>query len=109
VKPGQFAKIRTMVQQENDVVVIPAQAVQDLLGARFVYVVNDENVVQRRDVVPGTQVGEMWIIDKGLSPGERVIVEGIQKVRPDAKVNPTVVPLASVNRLETTQQAPAAS
>jgi membrane fusion protein (multidrug efflux system) len=109
VKPGQFAKVRTVIEQATDVVVIPAQAVQDLLGARFVYVVNDENIVVRRDVVPGQQVGQMWIIDKGLSPGERVIVEGIQKVRPDAKVNPTVVPLASTGPSNPAPQAPAAS
>jgi membrane fusion protein (multidrug efflux system) len=108
VKPGQFAKIRTVVEEQSDVIVIPAEAVQDLLGARYVYVVNDENVVVRRDVVPGAQVGQLWVIEKGLNPGEKVIVEGIQKVRPDAKVNPSVVPLPASGPSNGDAQAPAA-
>lgn len=97
VKPGQFAKIRAVVEQATGVIVVPAQAVQDLLGARFVYVVNDENIIVRRDVVPGAQLGRLWVIEKGLTAGERVVVDGLQKVRPELKVNPTVVPLETAS------------
>ncbi len=97
IKPGQFARIRAVVKQESDVILVPQAAVMDLLGARYVYVVNDENVVVRRDVVPGVAVGQLYVIEKGLNPGEKVVVEGLQKVRPDIKVTPTVVPLPAAN------------
>lgn len=97
VKPGQFAKIRAAVIQTNDAIIIPQEAIQDLLGSRYVYVVGDDNVAKRRDVVPGARVGTMWVIDKGLNPGERVVVEGLQKVRPDIPVTPTTVPMPDPN------------
>ena len=59
--------------------------------------VGDDNVAKRRDVVPGARVGTMWVIDKGLNPGERVVIEGLQKVRPDIPVTPTTVPMPDPN------------
>ena len=67
---------------------------------RGIAVVGADDKVEIRSVQTGDRVGSLWIIEKGLSPGDRVIVEGIQKVRPDMVVNPkpaaeTVTPVAS--------------
>lgn len=97
VKPGQFAKIRAAIIQTDNAIIIPQEAIQDLLGSRYVYVVGDDNIAKRRDVVPGARVGTMWVIDKGLNPGERVVIEGLQKVRPDIPVTPTTVPMPDPN------------
>jgi membrane fusion protein (multidrug efflux system) len=51
--------------------------------------VNAENKIDIRTVKPGDRVGAMWIIEEGLKPGERVVAEGVQKVRPGMQVNPT--------------------
>jgi membrane fusion protein (multidrug efflux system) len=96
IRPGQFARIRTVVEEARDVILLPQAAVMDQLGSRYVYIVTNEDVVARRDVVPGAQVGPNYVIDKGLEPGERVVIEGLQKVRPDVKVTPRVVPLPVV-------------
>lgn len=97
VKPGQFAKIRAAIIQTDNAIIIPQEAIQDLLGSRYVYVVGDDNIAKRRDVVPGARIGTMWVIDKGLNPGERVVIEGLQKIRPDSPVTPTTVPLPDPN------------
>lgn len=97
VKPGQFAKIRAAIIQTDNAIIIPQEAIQDLLGSRYVYVVGDDNIAKRRDVEPGARIGTMWVIDKGLNPGERVVIEGLQKIRPDSPVTPTTVPLPDPN------------
>jgi membrane fusion protein (multidrug efflux system) len=93
VKPGQFARVRAVMQQVDNAVVIPQEAIQDLLGTRFVYIVRADNVVERRDVVPGSRVGALWVIDEGLGFGDRVVVEGVQNVRPNTTVVPMTKPL----------------
>lgn len=95
VKPGQFARVRAVMQQADNAVVIPQEAIQDLLGTRFVYVVRADNVVERRDVVPGNRVGSYWVIDQGLGFGDRVVVEGVQNCRPNLAVTPLTKPSAA--------------
>jgi membrane fusion protein (multidrug efflux system) len=56
-----------------------------------VAVVGDDNKVTLRNVTVAERTGAMWIIDQGLKPGERVVVEGVQKVRDSMSVNPTLV------------------
>jgi membrane fusion protein, multidrug efflux system len=65
--------------------------VQQALGRQFVYVVGNGDSVVARDVQPGEWSGTRWIIAKGLSPGERVVVDGLQKLRPGAVVRPVLV------------------
>ncbi|MGH9613091.1 MAG: efflux RND transporter periplasmic adaptor subunit, partial [Bryobacteraceae bacterium] len=67
---------------------IPQRAVQELQGTQSVLTVGPDNKVQVRTVVPGERIGERWLILQGLKPGDRVIVEGLQKARPGAPVNP---------------------
>jgi len=70
------------------VIVIPQKAVQELQGLQSVLTVGPDNTVQARSVSTGDRIGERWIINQGLKPGDRVIVEGVQKARPGAVVNP---------------------
>jgi len=58
-------------------------------GKFLVAVVGSDNAVELRPVVPAERVGSLWVIDKGLKPGERVVVEGVQKVKTGVRVNPT--------------------
>jgi membrane fusion protein (multidrug efflux system) len=67
---------------------IPQRAVSELQGAYQVAVVNAENKIEIRKVTPGTRSGTLWIIAEGLKPGERVVAEGVQKVRPGMQVSP---------------------
>jgi membrane fusion protein (multidrug efflux system) len=67
---------------------VPQRAVAELQGGYRVAVVGDANKVSIRAVKVGNRIGSMWIIEEGLNPGERVVAEGAQKVRPDVVVNP---------------------
>jgi len=69
--------------------------------------VNAENAVELKTITPGETVGDLLIVRRGLTPGERVIVEGLQKARPGSKVNPTVAPAAQASATaETAKAAP---
>jgi len=86
--PGQFARVRTSYKTLEDVVVVPRQAVVELQGRFQVYTVNAENDVVLVDVETGPVKDNEIVIESGLNGGESVIVEGIQKVRPDMRVAP---------------------
>lgn len=86
--PGQFGRIRYVTDERHNAVVIPQRAVQELQGSQSVFLVDAQNKAQLQPVVPAERVGSRWIITQGLKPGDKVIVEGLLKVRPGAPVNP---------------------
>ena len=81
LRPGQFAKVRTVLRTAEDALLVPQRAVRDMQGRAEVAVVGPDDTVEIRGVELGDRSGSLWIIEKGLEPGERVIVEGVQKVR----------------------------
>src|SRR6516225_7156050 len=95
LRPGQYAKARFKVQDRTGARLIPQRAVQELQGKNFVWVVDDANKVSQRGVTVGQRVGSDWVIEEGLKPGERIVVEGLQKVREGAPVQPLPMPPAS--------------
>jgi RND family efflux transporter MFP subunit len=88
LRPGGYAKVRAVVSLQHDALLVPQRAVSELQGAYQIAVVDADNKVNMRTVTVGDRVGGMWVIASGLNPGERVIAEGVQKVRQGAKVNP---------------------
>jgi membrane fusion protein (multidrug efflux system) len=93
---GQFGRVRARVREQKNAVLVPQKAVVELQGAQSVMVVGPENKVAQRTVSMGDRIGELWIATQGLKPGERVVVEGLQKARPGTVVKPEVVPLPAV-------------
>jgi membrane fusion protein (multidrug efflux system) len=91
--PGQFVRVRLTGFARENALAVPQRAVQTGMGRQFVYVVGADNVAQPRDVVTGPWSGDRWIILEGLAPGDRVIVDGLQKVFPGQPVQPTDGPL----------------
>lgn len=90
LRPGQFARIRIPIRLQKDAVVIPQRAVQELQGTYNVAVVQPDSTIEIRPVEVSNQVGSEYVVSKGLTPGERIVVEGLQKVRQGAKVRPAV-------------------
>lgn len=88
LRPGQYGRVRTSTRTKEHALLIPQRAVSELQGTYQVAVVNSENKIDIRTVKPGDRVGNLWIIDEGLNPGERVVTEGMQKVRPGTPVTP---------------------
>jgi membrane fusion protein (multidrug efflux system) len=86
LRPGQFAKVRMAVTTAKGALLVPQKALSDMQGNPVVGVVKADNTVDMRPVKPGPLVGQMVLIEDGLKPGEKVIVEGLQKVKPGAPV-----------------------
>ena len=89
LRPGQFGRVRTAVDLAENAILVPKRAVQEIQGMKSVLVVGADNMVALRTIRPGETVGDMLIILDGVKPGDRVIVDGVQKARPGSKVNPT--------------------
>jgi len=88
LRPGQYGRVRTSSQTQQGALLVPQQAVIDLQGTRQLAVVDESNKVSIRTVQLGETVGHDWIVRDGVKPGERVVVDGIQKVRPGMQVDP---------------------
>ena len=89
--PGQFVRVRVEGFTRFGAFAVPLRAVQSALGRQFVLIAGPGDTAQARDIKPGPWSGNRWIIDSGLKPGDRVIVDGVQKVGPGRAVHP--VPL----------------
>ena len=87
LRPGQFARVRATTRTETAALLVPQRAVMELQGKRQVVVIGEDDKASFRDVSVGARSGTMWIIEKGVKPGERVVVEGLQKVREGDTVN----------------------
>ncbi len=88
LRPGGYGKVRAVVRTQEGALLVPQRAVSELQGGYQVAVVDGENKVNVRTVTVGDRVGNEWIIADGLKPGERVVAEGVQKVRTGIQVNP---------------------
>jgi RND family efflux transporter MFP subunit len=88
LRPGQYARVRASTSIRRGALLVPQRAVSELQGTYEVAVVDKENKVNIAIVKVGERVGPMWIIEDGLKSADRVVAEGVQKVRPGALVNP---------------------
>jgi membrane fusion protein, multidrug efflux system len=89
LRPGQYGTVRATMETKKGALLVPQRAVTEVQGKFLVAVVGSDNAVELRPVVPAERVGSLWVIDKGLKPGERVVVEGVQKVKTGVRVAPT--------------------
>jgi len=88
LRPGQFARVRVKFDTRKGALLVPQRAVSELQGSYQIVVVGSDNKAHIRPVKVGERSGALWIIEEGLKPGERVVVEGIQKVKEGAAVTP---------------------
>jgi membrane fusion protein, multidrug efflux system len=88
LRPGQYAKVRAVVDVKKNALLVPQRAVQEIQGMQQIAVVKADDTVDVRTVQLGARFGSQWIVSEGLKPGERVVVEGGDRVRPGQKVRP---------------------
>jgi len=86
LRPGQFGKVRFVADMKKGAMVVPQEAVSELQGNYQVAVVDENNKVSIRPVKMGERIGAMWEVTEGLKPGERVVVQGLQKAREGSTV-----------------------
>ena len=88
IVPGLFARVRVILDEKPDALLVPERALGTDQRGRYLLIVGEKDVVEHRTVKVGAQQGDLRVIDENLKPGELVVVNGIQKARPGAKVKP---------------------
>jgi len=87
LRPGQFGRVKFDIDAKKGALLIPQRAVQELQSLYSVAIVGADNKVTIRNVKVGPKVDGLWVIDEGLAAGDRVVVEGLQRIRDGAVVN----------------------
>jgi membrane fusion protein (multidrug efflux system) len=90
LRPGMYAKVRAQTDVQHNALLVPQTAVSSIQGQYEVAVVGTDNKVTLRPVTPGIRTGSLWVIDVGLKPGERVVADGVMKVREGMEVKPVL-------------------
>jgi membrane fusion protein, multidrug efflux system len=88
LRPGQYAKVRAVVKVRKGAILVPQRAVNEMQGAFQVAVIGADDKAEVRTVKAAERVGNLWVIESGLSPGERVVVEGFSRVKTGTLVSP---------------------
>jgi membrane fusion protein (multidrug efflux system) len=88
LRPGQYAKVRAETRVDRGAILVPQRAVNEIQGAYQIAVVGDDNKAEVRTVQVGRQVGDQWIVEKGLKPHERVVVDGFSRAKAGVVVKP---------------------
>ena len=99
--PGMFANLTVTGSMVPNAILVPQRAVTDVMYKHFVYVINDDNTVSMKEVQLGARVGKLWLVKSGLDGTETVVVEGVQKLKEGAKVNPTAMTEADLDTTDT--------
>jgi membrane fusion protein (multidrug efflux system) len=94
LRPGMNTRVRVVSDVAENAILIPQAAVTEMLGKQFASVVGADNKVEQRPIVTGARIGELWLVQSGLKPGERVVVQGLQKAKPGVVVKPVEAPPA---------------
>ncbi len=97
LRPGEYAKVRAVVEVKKNAILVPQRAVNELQGTYQVAVVGPDGKADIRKVVAGERTGRLWIIDSGLEPGDRVIVEGFSRVKAGTPVIASEAPAGSAD------------
>ena len=92
VRPGQFARVRVPIRRISGAILVPQRAVQEMQATYSVYVVAADNRAEFRRVVVGPRIDNLYVIESGLQPGEKVVVEGVQKLQNHVPVAATFRP-----------------
>jgi len=100
LRPGLYAKVKVIARNIKDAILIPQRCIMELQGLHSVFVVNDSNVVESRQVTTGPTIGGYWLIEEGLKVNEKVVIDALQKVRSDMEIIPKIIEFESKTNLE---------
>ena len=95
IRPGQYGRVRFVLETRKDAMLVPQRAIQELQSLYNVTVVGSDNKLAVKTVTVGPRVGSLWVVEKGLEPGDRVVVEGAQRLKPGTVVTTKDAPPAA--------------
>jgi len=97
LRPGLFVRVIVAAFENPNAIKVPQQAVQELQGLKSVYVIGADEKAETRPIVASHRIANDWVVDSGLAAGDRVVVEGIGKVKPGSPVKPVMVAAIATN------------
>jgi len=106
LRPGLFVRVVVAAYENTDAIRVPQKAVQEVQGSRSLWVIGPDNKASSRQITTASRIDNDWVVEKGLKPGELVVVEGMQKIQPGAVVNP-VLASATADEPQSAQVEPA--
>jgi len=109
LRPGQYAKVRAQTSIDRGALLVPQRAVNELQGGYQVAVVGPDDKAAVRNVQVGPRIGSLWVIDSGLHPGERVVVDGFSRAKSGTLVKPVESPAKAAAAAASDNPAPAPS
>ena len=95
LRPGMYCKVKVEMKTAKGALLVPQRCVMELQGQHSVYIVNDSNKVESRQVVAGERIADLWLIEEGLNAGEKVVIEGLQYVRSGIEIKPVLTEFKS--------------
>ncbi len=107
LRPGQYARVRAQIDERKNATVVPQRALKDLQGQYQIAIVGKDDVIEMRNVEVGPTYGSVWVVEKGLQPGETVVVEGLQRIRSGVKVIAKPAPSPTPAKSPTADASPA--
>lgn len=90
LQPGQYVRLRVLLAERPDALLVPQAAIQESQGSASLFVIAPDQTVQLRPVRMGPRVGPLWVVEEGVKPGEHVVVKGLQQIRAGIRVEPTL-------------------
>jgi len=97
LRPGLYAKVKVQLEVKKGALLIPQRCIMELQGQYSVYVVNDKNIVESRQIVAGQKVGDYWLVTEGLTGNEKLVIDALQKVRTGMEISPSPIEFQSQN------------
>jgi len=90
LQPGQYVRLRVLVEERTDALLVPQAAIQESQGSASLFVVGPDHTAQARTVRLGPRFGTQWVVEDGVRAGEQVVVRGLQQIRGGMRVEPTL-------------------
>ncbi len=100
LKPGQYSKVVVKMKNEKGALIIPQRCAVEMQGKYSVFVVNDENKIETRQIITAERIGDLMLVSEGLKAGEKVVIDALQKVGTGLEVIPKVIVFESKSNLQ---------
>ncbi len=104
LRPGMYAKVKVEMKIAKDALLVPQRCVIELQGQYSVYIANDKNIVESRQIVVGERIADLWLIEEGLNSGEKVVIEGLQYVRSGIEIKPVLTEFEGKGQIKDTKK-----
>ncbi len=95
IRPGQYAKVKVEITTLIDALLVPQRCIMELQGQNSVFVVKDDNIIESRQITIGENIGDLRIVREGLKPGEKVVIDALQKVGTGLEIKPKLIEFES--------------